>query len=142
MRFMSRLFTGIIGVAMVATVPAAAQSTRAADAQAKNDAKLAKALEGRTAGEPVRCISLSSVRSTQIIDKTAIIYEVGGKLYVNRPVSGASSLDDDDILVTKTSSSQLCDVDIVRLVDRAGHFPRGFVSLGKFVPYEKVKTAS
>ena len=137
MRFISGLMTGLIGAAMVATAPAAAQTNRAAEAEAK----LAKALEGRTAGEPVRCINLSSIRSTRIIDNSAILYEVGSKLYVNRPASGASSLDDDDILVTKTSGSQLCDIDIVRLVDRTGHFPRGFVSLGKFVPYEKVKTA-
>jgi len=137
MRFISGLMTGLIGAAVVATAPAVAQTNRAAEAEAK----LAKALEGRTAGEPVRCINLSSIRSTRIIDNTAILYEVGSKLYVNRPTSGASSLNDDDILVTKTSGSQLCDIDIVRLVDRTGHFPRGFVSLGKFVPYEKVKTA-
>jgi hypothetical protein len=136
MRFVPNLIAGIAGV-MLLVVPASAQTTRAEAGQAK----LAKALEGRTAGEPVRCITLRNIRSTTIIDKTAILYDMGGTLYVNQPEGGASSLDDDDILYTKTHGSQLCDLDVVRLVDRSGYFPRGFVNLGKFVPYQKVKTA-
>jgi len=102
----------------------------------RGEAKLAKALEGRVAGAPVECIQLRDIRSSQIIDGTAIIYDTGARLYVNRP-SGASSLDDNDILVTNTHSSQLCNVDIVRLYDNASHIERGFVGLGKFVPYTK-----
>ena len=103
------------------------------------DVQLQKALEGRVAGKPVNCISLSSTNSSRIIDGKAIIYQVGGRLYVNEPRSGAASLRDDDILVTRTFSSQLCSVDMVRLIDRGSRFPRGFVSLGQFVPYTKVK---
>ncbi|MBD8545972.1 hypothetical protein [Sphingomonas sp. CFBP 8760] len=103
------------------------------------DVQLQKALEGRVAGKPVNCISLSSTNSSRIIDGKAIIYRVGGRLYVNEPRSGAASLRDDDILVTRTFSSQLCSVDMVRLIDRGSRFPRGFVSLGQFVPYTKVK---
>ncbi len=103
------------------------------------DVQLQKALEGRVAGKPVNCISLSSTNSSRIIDGKAIIYRVGGRLYVNEPRSGAASLRDDDILVTRTFSSQLCSVDMVRLIDRGSRFFRGFVSLGQFVPYTKVK---
>ena len=140
MRLVSALTATIAGALLLGAIPAAAQTAkadRAAATQARYDAKLAKALEGRVAGEPVRCIDMRSIRSSTIIDKTAIIYEVGNKLYLNRPAGGASSLDSDDVLVTKTSSSQLCDIDIVRLIDRTNHFPTGFVSLGEFVPYSK-----
>jgi hypothetical protein len=41
--------------------------------------------------------------------------------------------------VTKTFGSQLCSIDTVNLIDRASRFPHGFVSLGQFVPYTKVK---
>ena len=133
MRFLPALIAAIAGSVLLAVAPATANADRAA----AGEAKLAKALEGRTAGAPVRCIPLRSIRSTKVIDRTAILYEVGGTLYLNRPVSGASTLDDDDVLVTKTSGSQLCDLDIVRLLDRTAHFPRGFVSLGEFVPYSK-----
>ncbi|MCX8476016.1 MAG: hypothetical protein MT490_09495 [Sphingomonas sp.] len=113
----------------------------AAIAQETPDAKLAKMLEGRVAGAPVDCISLTQARSSQIVDGKAIVYEVGSRLYVNIPSSGAESLDQDDVLVTKTIGTQLCRMDSVSLVDRTTRFPRGFVLLGKFVPYTKVKAA-
>lgn len=122
-----------LGAALLASAPAIAKQDRAASAEAK----LAKALAGRVAGKPVNCIMLSDIRSSTIFDKTAILYDTGSKLYLNRPQSGASSLDSDDILVTKTSGSQLCSIDTVRLIDRNAHFPRGFVGLGQFVPYSK-----
>jgi hypothetical protein len=98
---------------------------------------LAKALVGRSAGKPVDCISLRAANSSQIIDGTAIVYRVGSVLYVNRPRSGASSLVDDDILVTRTTGSQLCRLDTVRLMDRSSRIQSGFVSLGQFVPYTR-----
>lgn len=105
------------------------------------EAELAKALEGRTAGEPVDCIDLHQIRSSRIIDRTAILYEVGSTLYVNRPRAGAESLDNWDALVTNTHTSQLCSIDTVRLYDTASRFERGFVFLGDFVPYRRDRAA-
>jgi len=103
------------------------------------DVQLQKMLVGRVAGKPVNCISLSGSNSSEIIDGKAIVYRVGSRLYVNEPRSGAQSLQRDDILVTRTTGSQLCSIDTVRLIDRGSRFPRGFVSLGQFVPYSKIK---
>ena len=116
----------------------------AADARPRisPEAKLAKLLDGRVAGKPQDCIFLPSIRGSRIIDNTAIVYEAGRTLWVNRPRSGAESLDDDDILVTKLHSSSLCSIDIVELRDRYGYFYNGFVGLGEFVPYRKVDSAS
>ena len=100
--------------------------------------RLDKLLEGREAGKPVNCISHWDTRDMQVLDNTAIVYGWGNVIYVNRPIN-AVSLDDDEILVTRTSGSQLCDLDIVHTVDRSGHFTTGFVSLGEFVPYRRVK---
>ena len=106
----------------------------------KNEAKLSAALAGRVAGKPVNCISPRDIRSSQIIDRTAIVYDTGaGRLLVNRPRIGAESLDSDDILVTRIHGSQLCSLDTINLVDRGSRMQRGFVSLGQFVPYTKVK---
>ena len=102
------------------------------------DVQLQKALAGRVAGKPVNCISLLGSNSSEIIDGKVIIYRVGSRLYVNAPRSGAESLRGDDILITRTIGSQLCSIDTVRLIDRGSRFPRGFVSLGRFVPYSKV----
>ena len=133
---MRTVITAIASLALLGLVPAHAateRSTRAA-------AELARALEGRVAGKPVDCLNLRDIRSTQIIDRTAIIYETrGGTIYVNKPEGGASSLDKWDVLITDTHSTQLCDVDIVRLFDTGSRFETGFVNLGEFVPYRKAK---
>lgn len=129
-----------IATILAATVFAAGPV--AAKEKLEPEAKLAKMLEGRVAGEPQNCIPLTSISSSQIIDKTAIVYKSGSTYWVNRPKSGASSLDDDDILVTKLPTSQLCSIDTVQLHDRSSHTWRGFVALGEFVPYRKVKTAA
>ncbi len=125
----------IIAAAAIAAMPVAA----AAMERPAPEERLAKLLDGRVAGQPQDCISLSTVSSSQVIDKTAIVYRVGSTLWVNRPEGGASSLDDDDILVTKLSGSQLCRIDAVQLHDRSSNMYSGFVSLGKFVPYRRVK---
>ncbi|HUQ13743.1 MAG TPA: hypothetical protein VM055_05645 [Novosphingobium sp.] len=108
--------------------------------RADPEAKLARMLEGRVAGEPRDCIYLPRIRSSRIIDRTAIVYEDGATLWVNRPDSGASTLDDDDVQVTDVHGSQLCSIDVVRLHDRSTFFYSGFVGLGEFVPYRKDKS--
>ena len=99
--------------------------------------KLAKLLEGREAGIPVSCISTMNTRQAQVIDKTAIVYNNGNVIYVNRP-RHPQSLDSDDILVTELHGSQLCRMDTVRLHERSGGWYSGFVGLEEFVPYRRV----
>lgn len=133
MRILSSL---IIGVAVAASsMPAVA-----AEQDGRAEAKLAKMLNGRVPGEPVNCISLSNVYSSEIINRTAIVYRtVGGGVYVNTPRFGQQLLDDDDMLISKTSGSQLCTLDNVGLFDRGARFVTGSVGLGEFIPYTKVK---
>ncbi|HYZ48405.1 MAG TPA: hypothetical protein VE567_05870 [Sphingomonas sp.] len=114
-----------------------ALATAAGAARLSPEAQLEKLVAGRAAGKPVDCINLRDVQNQTIIDKTAIVFRIGSKLYVNRPSGGANQLDNDDILITKTFGSQLCRIDTVRLLDRASRIPHGFVSLGDFVPYTK-----
>lgn len=132
---MRPLISTLIAAAAVAAVPGVA----AAKDKLAPEAKLEKLLDGRVAGTPQDCIPLSSVSSSQIIDKTAIVYRVGSTLWVNRPKGGAQTLNDDDILVTKLTGSQLCSIDTVELRDRTSHMYSGFVSLGEFVPYRRAK---
>lgn len=131
---MRHLIPALIAAAALAATPAAAAEKR------DPEARLAKLLEGRVAGEPQKCITLSSVSSSQIVDETAIVYRIGSTLWVNRPEGGAKSLDDDDILVTKTIGSQLCNIDTVELRDSSSRMYAGFVSLGDFVPYRRPDT--
>ncbi|MDB5697675.1 MAG: hypothetical protein JWN69_479 [Alphaproteobacteria bacterium] len=110
----------------------------AAPAKPENpEAKLARLLDGRVPGKPVSCIDFHRVRSSQIIDHTAIVYDAGSTLYVNRPTAGLSSLDGWDYMVSTPSVSQICNVDIVHLVDKGTHIENGSISLGQFVPYQR-----
>jgi hypothetical protein len=124
--------------ALVAILVLAAASSASAAPNPEGEAKLAKLLEGRVAGKPVHCINLRASDSSEVIDGTAIVYKgPGGRYYVNRPRGGAENLRRDDVLVTRTVTPQLCNIDVVNLVDSLSHFPRGFVNLGDFVPYTK-----
>lgn len=123
-------------------LPGAAIAEEQAQPYPKGEAELAKMLEGRVAGKPVKCLPSFQMQSSTVVDKTAIVYRQGSKLYVNRPRSGARQLGGDDILVTQLYGSQLCNIDKIDLVDRASHMWSGFVVLGDFVPYERVTSAA
>lgn len=100
---------------------------------------LTKALEGRVRGPARSCINLRDVQSTQIIDREAIIYKASGRRwFVNIPDRGqCTALRQSSTLVTRTSTSQLCSADIVRLVDTPGRFEYGSCGLGQFIEYTR-----
>jgi hypothetical protein len=129
---MSKFVHAALAAAALCGMGGAAEAKRLAPEQ-----QLAKLLDGRVAGEPQDCIFLPTIRSSRIIPKTAIVYDAGSVVWINRPETGASSLDDDDVMVTEPHNAQLCDIDVVRLHDRSDYFYRGFVGLGKFVPYRR-----
>jgi len=130
----------VVGATLIAASLLAAP-TVSAKQKLTGEQQLAKILDGRVAGKPVSCIPLNQSQNTQIIDKTAIVYRVGGTYYVNRP-NNAENLDSDNILVTKLYSSQLCRLDTIQLRDRTmTRMWNGIVSMQAFVPYPKTKTA-
>ncbi len=102
--------------------------------------RLDKMLEGRVAGKPVSCISLMNSRDMEVLDKTAIVYNSGSVIYVNR-TTRPEDLDSDDVLVVKVHGSQLCRMDILQQHDRSGGWYNGFVGLEDFVPYRRVAKA-
>ena len=106
------------------------------------EAELERALQGRVAGEPVNCIDLRRIQSSRIINDTAILYDSGSVLYVNRPRNGADQLDRRDTMVTRTMLSRLCDIDVVTMVEPSSGTMSGIVFLGEFVPYRRVQTGS
>ena len=131
---MRKIIASLVAAAAVMSIAPAADARH----RVAPEEKLARLLEGRVAGEPQDCIYLPRIRSSEIIDGTAIVYDAGSTIYVNRPRSGADTLDDDDIMVTDTHGSSLCRIDVVRLHDRTSFFYDGFVGLGDFVPYKKL----
>jgi hypothetical protein len=132
----------LLALAAVATAAAFVPAQARSPDPEKGERKLAQALEGRVAGEPVGCIDLHRIRSSRIIDRTAIVYDAGGTLYVNRPRSGASSLRDWDVMVSKPFGSRLCRVDTIQMYSPGSNMLSGVVFLGDFVPYRRAERAS
>ena len=130
---MKRTLLALVLGASVAAAPAAAGDSPSPQQQ------LDRALAGRVAGEPVDCVSLSRVRNSRIIEGTAILYDEGSTIYVNRPRSGAEELSSWDTQVSRTLGDRLCSTDTVRMVDPSTGFLQGIVFLGEFVPYRRAR---
>jgi hypothetical protein len=99
--------------------------------------RLAKLIEGRTAGEPQSCIFTAGNRNLTVIDKTAIVYKDGSRVWVNR-TAHPEDLDEDDILVIRRfDGTNLCRQDMITLADRSTGMFSGAIFLEDFVPYKK-----
>ena len=129
---MKTLATILAGAALALTGTTAALAKSAEE----NEAKLARMLEGRTAGEPVNCISALSSSRLEVIEHVGIVYDAGSTIYVARPTD-PRQLARDDILVFNRFGSQLCTNDVIRTVDRYQGHTTGAVFLEEFVPYTK-----
>ena len=127
---MRKLITFLAGTLMLGGIAQAKPQDR--------EEELARAIQGRVAEAPVQCIDLHRVRSSRIINGTAIVYDAGSVIYVNRPENGAEQLNQWDTMVTRTPSTRLCSVDTVTMIDRASQNFTGVVFLGDFVPYRRV----
>ncbi len=102
----------------------------------------AKALAAYTpVGEAKSCISLSSIRSTRVIDNNTIDFKTaGGKVYRNTLPYSCPSLGFEQRFSYRTSTNQLCSVDTIHVLQSfGGRLEEGAgCGLGKFQPMQKV----
>lgn len=108
----------------------------ASAAHESGEAKLAKLLDGRVAGEPVECLSQFRNRNLEIVDRTALVFKDGDTYYVNRP-AGANFMHWSDVPVFKIYGAQMCSKDLVQLRDSSTLMPGATMVLDKFVPYKR-----
>jgi len=128
--------TSIILLAGCMTASVSAQpSAAAAERHAKDEVKLAKALEGKIAGEPVSCINLRNVRSTKSYGDATMLYVVSSRLVYRNDPPGGCPMRDDRTIITRTPTNMLCRGDIAQIKDLTSGFGFGGCSLGEFVPY-------
>ena len=115
----------------------AAPALHAEDEQdiSRGEAKLAKMLEGRIAGEPERCIRTTPSRGLTKIDDTALVYKSGDTIWVNYTKTPEAIDDSDYLVIRKFSGTQLCRTDQVETFSRGGNFFSGVIFLDDFVPY-------
>lgn len=104
--------------------------------------KLAKALEGRTAGPAVDCIqNMRGQARMQIIDDGTILFRDQGTVYLQKTRSVCPGIERGKYaLVThKTGAGQICSGDINQLVDPVTGIYGGNCDFGQFVPYRRTK---
>lgn len=151
----SRAVFGSIAAALTLAVasPAAAQSQSESQAEGQSDVekqteatpmtkgeqRLAKLLEGRVAGEPVRCIRTFPSLRMQTINGTAYVYGQGNTIYVQRTRNPESINDNDALVSSRFSATELCRLDVMTTVDRVTGIFTGAVFFEDFVPYTRVK---
>jgi hypothetical protein len=103
----------------------------------------AKALAAYTpVGKAKDCVTISQIRSTRVIDNKTIDFTMaGGKVYRNTLPYSCPSLGFEQRFSYRTSTSQLCSVDTIRVLQAfGGGVQEGAgCGLGKFQPMEKVK---
>lgn len=117
---------------LASAIPASATGERSA----QGETKLARMLDGRVAGKPVRCLDAFQRRDMRVVDKTALVFRDGDTLYVNRP-EGVSFLDWTDVPVFKLWSDELCSRDLAELRDRSTGMRGGTMVMSEFVPYRR-----
>lgn len=90
--------------------------------------------------EPVSCIGLSSIRRTEIIDdKNIAFFMRNGDVYLNRLDRACVGLRRDQPFSYRTSIGQLCNVDVITVLEDYGlGLTRGAAcGLGMFEPSDK-----
>ena len=127
--------TAPIATAIAAAVLLAAPSV--AGERPAGEAKLAKMLEGRVAGEPRDCISTFTNKESTVLDETAVVYGRGRTIWVNR-TANPQDLNTWDAFLVRQHGTQLCRQDIVTTFDTATGMYTGNVHLTDFVPYTRV----
>ena len=98
----------------------------------------------RAVGTPKNCVSIRQIQSTNVVDSSTIDFKMaGGKTYRNSLPQSCLGLGFNEAFSYKTSTSQLCSVDIIRVVENyGGRLNEGAgCGLGKFQQVEKVTSA-
>ncbi|MBS1239693.1 MAG: hypothetical protein H6R45_399, partial [Proteobacteria bacterium] len=96
---------------------------------------------GRVAGEPASCISTSRSDRLKVIDETAIVYDAGDTIWVNRTKNPGDLDWNDTLVINRLSTQQLCRLDQVTTIDQGSGFFSGVVFLEDFVPNKKADSS-
>lgn len=91
--------------------------------------------------EPIRCVQLQTIRESRVIDDATIdFYLRDGRVLRNRLPNRCPNLGFERSYTYETSITQLCNVDIITVLNQGGGIRRGAsCGLGMFTPIEDPK---
>ena len=94
-------------------------------------------------GKPVSCVQLSSINSTRVHGDSVIDFHMNGrKVYRNTLPLSCPSLGFEERFLYKTSTSQLCSVDIITVLQSPDLTQGPSCGLGQFQPVKLTKTTA
>lgn len=131
----------LLALALAGCAPTVAETRQADQRQARQDAKLQRALAGLTPGQPQTCLDGPDRRFARIDTYgTTVLYRISGdRVYRNDMGGNCATSSIDPIFITSTPTTSLCRGDIAQLVDHTSRFPVGSCAYGDFVPYTRAK---
>lgn len=95
---------------------------------------------GLVTGLPEQCISLNRIDSTEVLDDQNVLFRMrNGDSYLNHLPYRCPSLGIHESFMYRTSLNQLCNVDIITVLNNAGFgfLPGPSCGLGLFYPVTK-----
>lgn len=98
------------------------------------------AAEARVAEAPVHCLSLTRIKDSDVLDKKHIVFRmIDGSAYVSVLRHPCPGLTRNKAFLYRTSIGQLCDLDIVTVLDDVGFglTPGASCGLGMFEPIDE-----
>ncbi len=130
---------GVVCLALIAALAAHAQ--RGDDEPADEpEAEASVVPDDYLDRTPVKCISLSRLRETEVVDnRTVLFYQRGRDAYVNVLDRECFGLKRAGAFITQTRSDRLCSVDMIQVYRQfAGRGEPGtFCGLGEFYPISR-----
>jgi hypothetical protein len=131
-------FTALAATALLLSACAADQGTpKSASSTAANPRNApAGAVPAVANGKPIGCVQLQSIRETRVVDdKTIDFYMRDGRVLRNNLPGSCPQLGFERAFSYSTSISQLCNVDIITVIQQSGGIRRGAsCGLGMFTP--------
>lgn len=91
-------------------------------------------------GEPERCLGITRIKELKILDKRNVLfYTTSNEVYLNDLSRPCPGLRPRDTVMYRTSLHELCNVDIITVLDDvgSGYMPGTSCSLGSFYPISK-----
>lgn len=121
--------------------PAAALGLAACSPQMDTANRPSRAPAANVVGEAQSCIPISQIRGSRVYDDSTIDFDAGGKTYRNTLPHSCPGLGSERAFTYETSLTQLCDTDIIYVLNRVGgDYQRGAgCGLGEFVPVKVEK---
>ncbi len=91
---------------------------------------------------PRHCLSLIRIKNSYVLDKNSILFKtVNNEYYVNRLPHACPGLTRTSPIMYRTSLNELCDLDIITVLDNTGFglLPQASCGLGLFSPVSEAE---